>query len=75
MQVEKGYSVFKLPNPPNFAGIEDDLAWCIIEVLDRDPLPLEEGRECRYWEPREPPRTLTYEDIIRLHPTRRAEIR
>jgi len=63
-----GHWIFRLPNPPNFAQITDEHAWCIIEVLDRYPQPLYEGQKCSRWESRAIPQTLTHEDIVRLHP-------
>lgn len=60
--------VFKLPNPPNLADRNSLHAWCIIEVLDRYPQPLYQGKACSHWESRENPITLTYAHIKALHP-------
>ena len=57
MDYVDGRWVFKVPNPPNFATIEDEHAWCILGVLDRYPQVLE-GARCRCWVSREVPLTL-----------------
>jgi len=68
LDFRNGFWVFQLPKPPDFATIQDEHAWCIIEVLDRFPQPLYEGKTCSRWQSRENPITMTLEDIKRLHP-------